>query len=566
MRAYRQFLMLLVISSLILALLCRLFWLQTYAAIEVVAGKNGIVARSVNQRRAALALDDGRGRIVDRHGVPLAGIESNSLLVLSDAHESGAEEREQIARILEASEDQWSHFIKNGRFPALWRKIGEREPASLSEVQAQRLTQLNLSYTMIVPYIRRYQELPIASHLIGFTAEMGNEKDRVGVAGLERTFEHFLHSAGSTNWTMLRDGRSDPINGLRGRLTHPDNRFYPLALHTTLDWTMQRDIEAMMERMRIEDGAIVVLAVDSGDIAAMAVKPDYNPYEVIPEHGLWKNTAVSSAAPGSVFKTVVAAAALEEGLAEPGERFRCDGEWHGHQLRCSARQGHGVITLEQAYALSCNVAFAQLAVRLGAEKLEQTALKLGIGQTIRPFRQLDGEEQGQVFDPATDREDIGVLAQTGIGQHDVRMSPLQGARIAAIIARGGMNVTPRAVSEVRMKNGRTLAEFPVQESDKRILSGRTAAWLSRAMRLTVESGTARALSDTPGGAGGKTGTAEIGSGDNRTEHHWFIGYAPADAPKYAFAVLVRNQPPNTRHRAAPVAESLVRLLIEQEKN
>jgi penicillin-binding protein 4B len=554
MRAYRQFLIVMIIVVMLVALVGRLFFLQSSATIEAwlsargMEGTRGLVSKSVAQRRTATVLDDGRGRIVDRMGLPLAG-GWPSLELNTQAYEN--------------------------------RGKGVDDAA-----------------------VQRYPVRPIAAHLIGYVAQYPEllEKlyerellqgriqvsDQVGAAGLERTFDRFLRPVNPIRKVSYRDGQFKPMSGMEDRIVRTDNEFYPLQLRTTIDRKLQMKIEQLLAQSDVEEAVIVVLAADNGDILAMAGKPTYDPYHVEPDLGMWNNKAVSAYSPGSVFKTVVAAAALEEGMTYPGERFQCDGVWHNHHLRCSNRSGHGQITLEQAYALSCNITFAKLAARLGPMKLEKTAEKLGIGRkvgwskdrletpvgVIEHFNQLDSEQPGQVFDPASNRMDEGVLARTGIGQQDVRMSPLQAARLTAIIANGGYEVKPRAVSEIRMNNNRTFLSFPAYERKERVLSGRTASWLANAMRLTVRSGTGKSLAylSKIGGVGGKTGTAELdtvfpgGGGDDRAGrstrvvHQWFTGFTPSAAPKYTFAVLAGNRQPNSPHMATKIAQELVLLL------
>ncbi len=590
MSRYRQFLIVILISGLLLGLTGRLFWLQSRTVAESLLSERGLAYQAVRQRRAEVLLDDGRGRIVDRTGQPLVGYPMQALLVKSAL---AAEDTEELLQVLDIERRQWQTFLDETRLPALWRRSGEHQPMGLTAQQAERLHRLSQHEVKVVPYLQRYLEQPLAAQLIGYIGEnpeliMQQYKhqivdqqigynQQIGVSGLERSFDRFLQAVDPISWGIYQDGRSQSVYGLEDRLIHSDNAFYPLTLHTTIDRELQKRIEALLSRYQIQAAGIVVLAANSGDILAMANLPVFDPNQVLPERGLWRNLTVSAYAPGSVFKTVVAAAALEAGLTHPGEQFQCDGVWHEHHLRCVNRSGHGRLTLEQAYAQSCNLTFAQLAVRVGPERLEATAAKLGMGQQVgwsrhklqtpigivERFRQLDAEQPGQIFDAAANRMDQGALARTGIGQQDVRMTPLQAARLNAIIINGGYAVTPRIVSEVLTEHRQVYLTFPLEERRERLLSGRTAAWLANAMRLTAQAGTARVLSTVTGGAGGKTGTAEEGSGSERYVHQWFTGFAPAQAPKYTFTVLVPRRAPNSRHLATTIAQELVQLLGEE---
>src|SRR5690606_8311869 len=124
-------------------------------------------------------------------------------------------------------------------------------------------------------------------------------RSQVGAAGLERTFDRFLQPVDPVSWVLYRDGQYKTLHGLDDRRIHADNRFYPLTIHTTIDSKLQEQVERILSGYSAEEAAIVVLAADTGDILAMASKPDYDPYSVEPEKGLWRNQAVSAFPPGS---------------------------------------------------------------------------------------------------------------------------------------------------------------------------------------------------------------------------------------------------------------------------
>lgn len=591
----RMFALLLTLAAAFALLAARLLWLQTAGALAADKQERPFVQRAVEQRRQSVVLDDGRGRIVDRFGAPLAGVACKGLLVLpAEEQERGLNEQQvgQVAAALGIRPQEWRAFAAGRRQPALWKGAGEREPGALSGAQEAALRAVGSPLLKVVPFVRRYAPQSLAAPLIGYTGQNPDLQrsiygelapqgrvsaaEPLGVAGLERTFERFLRGTTRERYVRYNDGRSNPVAGLGERVVADDNPFYPLQVVTTLDSGLQRRIEAMMDELALADATIVVLDAGNADVLAIGDRPLFDPGSVDPQQGLWHSGALRAEPPGSIFKTVVAAAALETGIAKRYRRsaYTCRGEANigGARLRCRAATEHGRLSLEQAYAQSCNVTFAALAVELGAQRLTDAAERLALtrpaGWTAeelrtpyglqRPFAQLDGESGGQLFAAGTNRDDPGVLAQTGIGQRDVRMSPLQAANLAVTIVNGGIVREPRIVTEVRHRHQRTLVRF--DEHARQGIAPATAAWLKRAMRQTVQTGTARRLAQAAGGVAGKTGTAELKPHDPGREHHWFIGFAPAERPLYAFAVLVRRSPAGGGHKALQAADKLLDIL------
>jgi cell division protein FtsI/penicillin-binding protein 2 len=218
------------------------------------------------------------------------------------------------------------------------------------------------------------------------------------------------------------------------------------------------------------------------------------------------------------------------------------------------------LTFAEAFAQSFNVVFAQLAIELGADKLEQYAERLGLLEPVGwraetlfklgPFRQIDGEDPGQLFAPGTPRNDGGVLAQTAIGQRDVQMTPLQAAYLAATIARDGQAVAPRLVQSLHYRTGELLTEFAPQRRADAPLSPMTIRQLRQLLRKVVEEGTGVALQAAQWPLAGKSGTGEYVKG--KTDNQWFVGYGPADAPRYAVAVVSMDTPAEEKNKAVPV--------------
>jgi cell division protein FtsI/penicillin-binding protein 2 len=420
----------------------------------------------------------------------------------------------------------------------------------------------------VMPYNVRYEEEGIARHVIGyigknpeyirraFADEMEEgtltEDSIIGASGIEKTFQPFLHGLGPTVVSYFVNSLGYPLRGLQIRYTQPENPFYPLSVITTLDYDIQQAVEQVMDEVGIEDGAAVVLDADNSDILAMVSRPNFDPDQVDPNRGNWSNRAVQQMVPGSIFKTVIAAAALEKGLYQPDDVFNdATGSLGKYKLNSWKKGGHGKVTFEQAYAESCNVCFAEIAMKLTAKDMEEYSRKLGLLEKagwrteslyhIPSFSQLDGEQSGQLFADESIREDEGVRVQTSIGQRDVRITPLQAANMVVTLLQKGQRYEPRLVKRIDYLNGTPFHSFPVHKKETGdTLEPYTTYLLQHWMRSVVTQGTGKALQDATWELAGKSGTAQIRVGGKDLNNQWFIGYGPVHAPRYAVAVVAQK--------------------------
>src|SRR5690606_20585338 len=141
------------------------------------------------------------------------------------------------------------------------------------------------------------------------------------------------------------------------RWRQPNNPYYPLAVMTTIDLQLQNQIENYAEQINLKQGAIVVLDARNGDIKAMVSRPKLSPRQFSSDGEQWRNQAITAYTPGSIYKIITAAAAIEYGVIKSNETFECHGEYGRYGLSCWKEGGHGVISAEEAFAQSCNVAF-----------------------------------------------------------------------------------------------------------------------------------------------------------------------------------------------------------------
>ncbi len=383
----------------------------------------------------------------------------------------------------------------------------------------------------------RYDDLSLARHLIGYTDAENN-----GVSGLEKAFDERLKCGEKYHIKTINDALDNSITEY-GIMTQNAVYATDINIRTTLDYHIQKIVEDKMS-MTDKNCVVVVLDVESFDVLAMASRPDFTQYDVtdyVKSDGTHLiNRAVSSYNAGSIFKIVTAAAALESDTADVHHPFLCCGysETDGVRFNCLNTEGHGVLTMNRAFALSCNCCFLDLGMIMGTEYVCDMARRFGFGKEI-----LDidiGESAGNIPKNETSKADAANIA---IGQGSILITPLQAANMVGIIANGGVAKKVNIIDAVVDEEGHIIEQ--VRQSDEyEVISKETAGKIKDMMLEVTQNGTGlNAYSPDIGGICGKTGSAETGwMGDDGelNVHAWFCGFYPYEKPKYAMAVLVED--------------------------
>jgi penicillin-binding protein A len=325
---------------------------------------------------------------------------------------------------------------------------------------------------------------------------------------------------------------------------------------------------------------VVALDPSSGAILAMASTPSYDPtrlssHDPADIRAYWDELEAASPdprlnraigdnyPPGSLFKVIVSAAALEDGrtpetvipapdiltLPQTNTQLRNFGN-----SRCSSSQEQPLI---DALTVSCNTAFAQLGIDLGEDRVREMAEAFG----------LDGEGYEIPLDVAPsgigDVESAAALGQTSIGQRDVRMTPLQAALVAATVANDGVQMKPYIVDQVQAPD-LTVIDSTQPEEWREPISADVANQLTEMMLSVVENGSGRAARISGVEVAGKTGTAQVS--EEVADHTWFMGFAPADDPQIAVAVFVANGGGTGGERSAPIARQVIEAYLDGQGN
>jgi peptidoglycan glycosyltransferase len=401
-------------------------------------------------------------------------------------------------------------------------------------------------------FVREYPEGPYFAHLVGYSSFL------VGSSGLEGAYAPDLRSR--RDLTI-----SDLVAALLGRDLRPN------SIEVTTDTDLQR---AALDALGSNRGAVVALDPATGAVLASVSSPSFDPslllgndaaeqFDILlddPTRPLLDRGTREIYPPGSTFKTVVAAAALDTGKAEPGTTFEDPVEFQlpGSNATISNANGRPcndgqTATLFEAFVRSCNTIFADLSIQLGAVDIGITADALGFNQDI----DYEWEIPQAVWNTEELAQDAAALGQSGIGERDVRATPLHMAMVAAAVANDGVAVTPHAVSRVFDPDGSTAEESEVSELG-RAMSSETAVILTQMMERVVTEGTGRAAAVPGVRVAGKTGTS---TGSEDFPNPWFIGFAPVDDPTIAIAVLIEGSETSGESAsggsvAAPIASRL----------
>ncbi|GAA0334496.1 penicillin-binding protein 2 [Bacillus carboniphilus] len=544
------------ITLLLIVLLVRLTQIQIVDT-ETFSDQNiNLLEASVTQRTQSVVIDQGRGKFFDREGNPLTHFTIPTLILFPFLKQMDWD-ISSVAEVIGVSEDVLKTAVNEAKEPFIF---GGKDPIELTENQVNRINALQIPGVFAVHKQFTRQEIP-AEQLIGMIREnpdvlMERYADRdipihtmIGITGLQQSFDEFLLQEGETKLLYHVDAKGGPLFGIDVKYIDPANPFYPVNVKTTLDMDIQLMLERLVDEQRIQNGGVVLLDVETNDILGMVSRPHLNESSPFHDDGA-TNFMITPQIMGSVFKTVVAAAAIDLELDVPSNTYNCSLNIRDEK---DPEYDYGYLNMEESFAKSCNRTFALLAEQIQNEDptlLENYAKKLSLidlngweGDVFHytDFKQLSGEKPGRVFSRDEDRTDSNLVRMTGIGQHEVRATPLGVASMMATIARGGEKLSARAVSELNYKNGTTLFEFPVQKKDSETISPYTAMKLQHLLREVVvhEEGTGRWFQNLPYAVAGKSGTAETGIEKEGVQLHnkWFAGYFPFDQPRYALVVV-----------------------------
>lgn len=428
-------------------------------------------------------------------------------------------------------------------------KNARSDAESLSELSEKLLSEVTEKMLRKTPFILKinepynadgiysfpfYEKTSVyAPHIVGYA-----NKDGVGMSGIEKSYNHLLSGdfSGAVYYSYSADALGIPLSGAGSAIT--DYGYSESSgVHLTLDSDLQkfcRDTAAKYMTM----GAVCVSDIHTGELLASVSLPDFDTENVAAYLASGKGELINRCAagftPGSVFKTVVAAATLESDISLYGLEYECMGSYtteSGDVFSCHKKSGHGKLTMKDAYALSCNPYFINLAISAGAEKVLDMAKRMGLGEK----KELYGVCSYGSTLPGAEGLTEGLTANIAIGQGSLLLAPYDALGIYSCAAAGSF-CKIHAVKKVT-RGDYTLESFECEKSQ--VLSDDVTEKIREMMLFCTSEGLGKEAMPSGGDAGGKTATAQTGQYRDGKEllNSWFCGVYPLSSPKYVICVL-----------------------------
>jgi len=584
------------VLAFFLILGARLYYLQVVKGAEFrrLSQNNCVRLRSIPPPRGLIFDRTGRMIVDNRPSF-------NVSIVLEDAEEP-EKVVTRLSSYLEEDPETLLDRLEKRRGGALFKPILLKRDLSRDAVAVVEAHKLDLPGVIItVEPMRHYIEEERACHLIGYLGEISEAElnsgdypetrsgDFIGRFGIEKSYEaDFRGKPGRKQVQVNALGQVTRV--LKTVPAKPGKNFY-----LALDLELQRIAEEMFEE---KVGAAVALDPSNGHVLAMVSSPAFNPNAFVegmseetwkelatnPFHPMRNKAIQGQYPPGSTYKIVTAAAALEEAVIDASTQYFCPGYYrYGNRTyRCWRRGGHGPVELIQGIAQSCDVFFYRLGEQLGVDRLAEYAEAFGLGG--RTGVALDNEAPGLVPTQAWKLRKVGVPWQGGetmsvaIGQGFNLVTPIQMATLTAAVANGGTLYKPLLVARIEDVNNEEVTFLEPEEVGRLPASDKTLERIRTGLVEVVngDRGTGGSAKIDGVTVAGKTGTAQVVAMGERPDpdeeekiplrfrdHAWFVAYAPAKEPKIAVSVLVQHGG-HGGATAGPIAGKMIRTYLGVE--
>ena len=476
------------------------------ARVGVIATDENLRQTATGQSKRSVKAANLRGDIYDCNGELLTNAETSDITVVFPS--------EQGVAVL-------SELVQGDELKAAAEKLSKGNVVTL---QKKYYGKSNGAVGLSVP--KRY--LGSLVHLIGYTDSTGH-----GVSGIEKGFDEILYNASGISVSYT----SDPY----GRMLVGDGFSAQKGNNGSITLTIDKSIQEITERAmsNVDCGAALVMDAKNGKIRAMVSRPWYDADNVADflnsKDSPLINRALYAYNVGSVFKPLIAAAALEKGLGN--YKYNCTGSIVNGDLtfKCNRITGHGELDLKGAISESCNTYFYTLAGEIGAESIYETASNLWFGRGL----DLGGgivSGNGNLPELHTLQNSSSALINLSIGQGELLLSPVAIANLYSAIVNGGVYRMPTVVEGIEQNGAYTKAE---DNLSVKAMSRSVAATLKEYLIYTLKEGTGSSAYVDGLVAGGKTGTAQTGwkEGDRKILNGWFCGFVEAEKTEYVIVIL-----------------------------
>ncbi|MYD30257.1 MAG: penicillin-binding protein 2, partial [Nitrospira sp. SB0661_bin_20] len=551
--------------------------------------RDGVYYRNLSHdnRTRSVVLHPVRGFIYDRNGVLLA----NSVPIFNLYVELGdVSDREAlIGKLVELLSLERSELTGIMDTHAGGTPVRLKKGVSLKEAAIIESHRLDLPGVVIRPEFQRNNpEGGYAAHVLGYVGVASEEQltreavqglpagSVIGQYGVERIYEKTLRGHAGRKLIEV-----DAL-GHEKRMISVDKPQVGNDVYLTIDFRLQKLAEDLLGE---EAGAIVALDPQTGDVLAMASRPSFDPNalsrglradvwnDILQDkrHPLTNRAIQGQYPPGSTFKIITAAAALDTNEIEPADTLHCEGRFRlgRRTFRDWKKYGHGEVNLRKAIAQSCDVYFYRLGYRMGVDTIAFYAGQFGLGERtgidlpaertgLIPSSEWKKRTRGEPWYP-------GETTSVAIGQGYVTVTPLQMAKVIGMIGNNGTPFQPHVLRGVWGRKGEWIDEWSPTQTTPLTLPAHQLETIQAALAAVVTEGTARESRSSVVTLAGKTGTAQVVSLRPESEeetpkrfrdHAWFVAYAPFERPRIAVAVLVEHMG-HGGSAAAPLAKELI---------
>lgn len=558
-------------------------------------------ARSEHNRIRLQDIPPFRGMILDRNAEVLVDNRpSYDLYVIPEEIQDRPQLLNRLSSLADLNREAAERLLDKAARGYPFKPVCLKKDMSRGELASIESHRFDLPGVMIcVRAQRHYFYEGLASHVLGYVGEISEGQllsgqfpknrpgDLIGKRGVELKWQTQLNG--------IRGGEQVEVDAVGRKITVVSRKAPTSGANMCL--TIDKGLQSLAEKsLQGKHGAVVAINPSNGEILALASSPSYDPNRFIKglDEKTWQDMASSKDSPlqnraltgqyppGSVFKIVVALAALEEGVVTPEEEISCNGTYSlgNATYRCWKKHGHGRVNLHRALVESCDVYFYTVGSRLGVDKIARYAKRLGLGKETGI--DLDTEKGGLIPTTQWKLKRLGIPWQRGetvisaIGQGFVLATPLQMAHLISSVFNGGRVYAPQVTKWVRKSNGESLFEFaPISPGEVRIKPEhleRVKKALVGVVNEAHGTGSKARLKDIVVAA--KTGTAQVvglkKDGVSRREadipwelrdHAWFVAIAPASEPEIAVAVLIEHGG-HGGSAAAPIAKEIIKAYLQ----
>lgn len=541
------------ILCILIIIVIRVFYIQVFDYQKL-----STLAESLWSRELPIGAD--RGEIYDRNGKVLAtNITTTSLVLIPNQIQNKEEVAQKLSEILNSDyEDMLAHVSKKTSIERV-----HPEGRQLSYDIASKIDELGYDGVYLVKESKRYYPYgSVLSHVLGYVGI-----DNQGLSGLELTYDDYLNgkngaikyfSDGKGNRLELSEVYEEPQNGINIQLT----------IDLDIQLAAERELDNIMSKYTPEHALILAMDPDTGEILAMASRPNFDPnnYQDYTTETINQNLPIwMTYEPGSTFKIMTLATSLEEQTVNLFEdTYYDDGSVNvdGATIHCWKSGGHGAQTFLEVVENSCNPGFVELGQRLGTNTLMSYITNFGFGS--KTGIDLNGESNGILFQ--VDKMGPIELATTAFGQ-GISVTPIQQVTAVSAAINGGTLYEPYLVSEMLEPETNSIIYTKEPVMRRKVISEETSKLVRYALESVVANGSGRSAYIENYRVGGKTGTAQKVSNGVYMDGNYilsFMGFMPADDPEIVVYVAIDHPQGVTQYGgvvAAPVVKSVLETAI-----